>query len=136
MSESSRQRRRKRRRVSASRKTQSRVVGTVAAAAVAGVSRRTLGRRASAGELVAERDSRGRLVFAVDALADVELRPAGRPRTTADSTLATIVELRATGMSFREIAAKLELDHVPPPGGGDRWWASGVRNLLHHAAGA
>src|SRR5262245_16611079 len=117
MSRSTRQRHRRRHRAAAAHSgptTQPTIVGTVAAAALAGVSRRTLARRAAAGELPAGRDARGRLVFAADALADVDLRPAGRPRTAADATVAAIVALRARGLSLRAIAAQLELERVPP----------------------
>jgi hypothetical protein len=96
---------------------------------VAGVSRRTLGRRVASGELVADRDGRGRLIFSADALRDLDLLQAGRPRISAEDAVRRATTMRGDGASLRAIAAALQREGVAAPGGG-RWWASSVRNLL------
>jgi hypothetical protein len=61
------------------------------------------------------------------------LRRAGRPRgrQAASSELAAIVEaLRAEGLSFAAIAAKLERRHIPTVRGGARWHPASVRSVL------
>jgi hypothetical protein len=100
---------------------------------MAGMSRRTLGRRVASCEIAPERDGRGRLIFAADALLDLELRHAGRPPASSDAAVRRAALMRADGASLRAIAAALEREGMSAPGGG-RWWASSVRNLLTRTA--
>jgi hypothetical protein len=106
------------------------VVGTHAAAAVAGVSRRTLGRRVAAGELAVRHDDRGRMCFHTGDLARLRVRDAGRPATPADTAVRRATSLREAGYSLRTIASTLEREGTAAPAGGERWWASSVRHLL------
>ncbi|WP_158220322.1 recombinase family protein [Kineosporia sp. A_224] len=54
----------------------------------------------------------------------------GRPRRCPDDVLARVLQLRAGGARLVDIAAALNADGVPTPGGGARWWPSHVSRLL------
>jgi hypothetical protein len=54
----------------------------------------------------------------------------GRPGSVSDATVVTIRHLRAEGLSFARIAARLNADGVPTTHGGRRWWPSTVRFVL------
>lgn len=58
----------------------------------------------------------------------------GRPRTLDDRTVASIVGMRANGMSLAVIARKLTDDGVPTAQGGARWYPSTVNHVLGYAA--
>ena len=58
----------------------------------------------------------------------------GRPRVTADETVALIHELRAEGRSLRSIAGHLNDEGVPTSQGGRRWYASTVSAVLNAAS--
>lgn len=54
----------------------------------------------------------------------------GRPPALSDDVRTRIQGLRATGASYRAIAAILEADSVPRAHGGSRWHAATVRRVL------
>lgn len=59
----------------------------------------------------------------------------GRKRLCSDRVLVYVVDLRLGGASLRGIAARLNAEGVPTPGGGLRWHHSYVDRLLHTHAG-
>jgi len=54
----------------------------------------------------------------------------GRPRRCDDEVLRTVVELHLTGVRQADIAAQLNIEGTPTPGGGARWYPSHVSRLL------
>ena len=53
----------------------------------------------------------------------------GRIRQTQPETVARILHERSRGQSFNAIAAGLDADDIPTPGGGLRWYGSTVTRL-------
>jgi DNA invertase Pin-like site-specific DNA recombinase len=53
----------------------------------------------------------------------------GFTRSTPPEVVARIMADRAAGESFNAIAAALDADHIPTPGGGSRWYGSTVARL-------
>lgn len=53
----------------------------------------------------------------------------GRERVTPPETVARILHERGQGQSFNAIAAGLDADAIPAPGGGLRWYGSTVTRL-------
>lgn len=74
--------------------------------------RRVVTSRASAAAVARRRVTGGRL---------------GRPPSIGPELLGRIAEARNGGRSYRGIAADLEADAVPTPGGARQWYASTVR---------
>lgn len=70
-----------------------------------------------------------------DAMAEAKRRGTrfGRSRAVSDEVVARIVETRRAGGSFAAIARTLDLDRVPTPAGGQRWYPSTVARI-HRAA--
>lgn len=58
----------------------------------------------------------------------------GRQRQADDTTVKRICAEREEGASFPAIAARLDADGIPTPGGGKRWYASTVARLCEAAA--
>lgn len=54
----------------------------------------------------------------------------GRPILTPDAVAGRIAALRASGESFRAIAATLNDENIPTAHGGSQWWPSTVRDIL------
>jgi DNA invertase Pin-like site-specific DNA recombinase len=54
----------------------------------------------------------------------------GGPRRCPDDVLTRVLAMRAAGARLIDIAAALNADSVPTPGGGKRWWPSHVSRLL------
>jgi DNA invertase Pin-like site-specific DNA recombinase len=54
----------------------------------------------------------------------------GRPRSLPESTVRRLRAARRRGLSYAEIAARLNRDDVPTAHGGSRWHASTVRSAL------
>lgn len=74
-----------------------------------------------------ERDlirQRTREALAARKAAGVQL---GRPRVLDDDLVARILAMRDSGMSMRQVAARLDEEAVPTARGGGRWQASSVR---------
>lgn len=53
----------------------------------------------------------------------------GRSRVTPPETVARIMRERSSGQSFNAIAQRLDLDNLPTPGGGLRWYPSTVQRI-------
>jgi DNA invertase Pin-like site-specific DNA recombinase len=53
----------------------------------------------------------------------------GRERSATSETVARILHERSQGQSFNAIAAGLDADAIPTPGGGLRWYGSTVTRL-------
>jgi excisionase family DNA binding protein len=104
------------------------------AAALLGVSRPTLYRRAARGALRLERDApTGTLRMSRAELARVRSLPqnlGGRPPALAGDVRPRIARMRADGMSLAAIADRLNAEQVPTAHGGARWWPSTVRAVL------
>jgi DNA invertase Pin-like site-specific DNA recombinase len=54
----------------------------------------------------------------------------GRPRSIPDETIALIEQLRADGMTWRAVAARLNAEGVPTARGGRRWTAQGLHKAF------
>jgi hypothetical protein len=54
----------------------------------------------------------------------------GRSPSVAPDVVERIREARATGLSLRQIADRLNAEGTPTAHGGKRWWASTVRSVL------
>lgn len=54
----------------------------------------------------------------------------GRPPLLPDDLAKRLVRMKNRGMSLRQIAAKLNADGVPTPGGAKEWTHSGVHHVL------
>jgi recombinase len=57
-------------------------------------------------------------------------RQPGRPRRCPLEVLVRVVSLRVDGARLLDICDTLNAEHVPTPGGGERWWPSHVHRLL------
>jgi DNA invertase Pin-like site-specific DNA recombinase len=55
----------------------------------------------------------------------------GFQRSTPDDVVRRIVRARNRGESFNAIAARLDANHTPTPGGGYRWYPSTVRRIYN-----
>lgn len=66
-----------------------------------------------------------------DAMAEAKARGArfGRERLATADVVSRISAERSTGATFHTIAAGLDRDGIPTPGGGVRWYPSTVRRL-------
>lgn len=60
-----------------------------------------------------------------------QVRRPGRPPSCPREILIRVVELRRQGLSYGAIAAVLNREGVPTPGGGTLWYKSCVDRLLH-----
>jgi len=57
-------------------------------------------------------------------------KPIGRPPRGGDTQLQKRIRReRKAGLTYRQIAAVLEADHVKAPGGKKRWYPSSVQRL-------
>jgi DNA invertase Pin-like site-specific DNA recombinase len=53
----------------------------------------------------------------------------GRPRQCPNDVLNRVPTLRAHGARLIDIAATLNAENIPTPGGGTKWWPSHVSRL-------
>jgi hypothetical protein len=80
-------------------------------------------------------DSCGRRLISVRTTEALAARRAagvrlGRPRLCPDDVLMRVVSARLGGATLTEIAHKLNVDCVPTPAGGARWYPSHLSRLL------
>jgi Recombinase len=61
----------------------------------------------------------------------LEHRGRGRPPCCPRELAVRVIHLQAEGLSYEGIAALLNAEGVPTPGGGTRWLKSSVDRLLH-----
>lgn len=70
------------------------------------------------------------------ARARAEGKRLGRQSTVPEEVAARIVECRRAGETFAAIAAKLDADNVPTPGGSSHWRPAAVRAIAERAGAA
>jgi len=59
----------------------------------------------------------------------------GRPASLPTEVVSRIAQRRAEGKTYEAIAAQLNAEQVPTGHGGDRWWRTTVRAVVHSQAG-